>query len=669
MKKLFLFLMTAVTVILCSCESESATMSMRVFLQDSVSSRTLTPVSVSSDAVKYTVSGNGPGGKTFTVESSNSTLSIDGLAVGQWTIDAVGYNKSGKSVSTGHKTFTLDKDSNSVTVNLERVYGTGSLSVQFDWDGIITEPYLAFTLTGPGLDGEEKTKVFSPGSGKTQFTVELDDLESGCYLMKVILSNGNTEVAGTVEAVKIVNGEVTSGTVSMVLASDNSGESSEPSVVTPTGNVFSCRFEGTSDEVVSGEEISVFLVLDGTFDSSFDYVVRWYLDGNEIAEQQELALSGNSIKFKPASGVHILSAVIYSMQEDSVGSVVWKFTAKADSKPGAAQENSVVTSESAPDVALSSSSIVSALPDGKFLIVTPDAGVLQICTVVSGKMILLNTCGRVTEGFSWLGDTTAVNSIQSSRVFTVVDAGKNLNLLSINKTSNAVSRVVFLDQPVRVTEETPLHTKTYTDILLAKVTADEEETVSIITADRNSQNMFVIKSSPSSVIKFGLTYMGAYSDMTDFDRSGTAVGFVVDSTSSVGFSEFDGYILKETPVFPSFSKGKPFRVCMINSDNAIVFGTTGFSRFTRTYGLNWSEAESVDIPMQDVTVSSDGKYFYTIDYEGNVYSYSTIWGQIVNIGKIETKINLKSICLSGKDIAVMTEAGSLILYEVAQEEK
>ena len=83
-KSLSMFLIVALVALLVSCSENPGTTTMKLILSTSSdgTSRTLLPSdSTLLDVTKYTISGTGPNGKTFTLNTDNSSVEIEGLII------------------------------------------------------------------------------------------------------------------------------------------------------------------------------------------------------------------------------------------------------------------------------------------------------------------------------------------------------------------------------------------------------------------------------------------------------------------------------------------------------------------------------------------------------------------------------------------------------------
>ena len=204
----------AVLLLLAACSENPGTTTMRLVLstESCEGSRTLLPSdSTLLDVTRYTVSGTGPNGKTFTKSSDNSSVEIEGLTIGEWTVTAKGLNREGTELVSGTKTFRLTSTATPQTIVLDTLIGTGSFSFSLDWSLCdVASPAMEVYLTGPDMSSDEVPLEITMNTMTKTATVS-ETLSAGSYKVRVLLKDGSQLVAGLVEAVRISNGTSTSG--------------------------------------------------------------------------------------------------------------------------------------------------------------------------------------------------------------------------------------------------------------------------------------------------------------------------------------------------------------------------------------------------------------------------------------------------------------------------
>ena len=133
LKTMAVLILVVLTAVLASCSENPGTTTMKLILSTDAgsSSRTLVPADSSlMDVTKYTITGTGPNGKTFTKSTDSSSVSIEGLVIGSWTVQAKGLNREGTELVSGSATFTLTSSATPQTVVLNSLVGTGTFTLR-----------------------------------------------------------------------------------------------------------------------------------------------------------------------------------------------------------------------------------------------------------------------------------------------------------------------------------------------------------------------------------------------------------------------------------------------------------------------------------------------------------------------------------------------------------
>ena len=117
--------------VLASCEESQDYATLRVNLQKD---RSIVPEDYPLEITSYMVSGTGPSGASFSVETSRETVSLEGLVIGEWNLLAEGLNSRGDTLVTGETTHRLSATNGSTVIVLKDLVGEGSLSITLSWD-------------------------------------------------------------------------------------------------------------------------------------------------------------------------------------------------------------------------------------------------------------------------------------------------------------------------------------------------------------------------------------------------------------------------------------------------------------------------------------------------------------------------------------------------------
>ncbi|MGH0052887.1 MAG: hypothetical protein ACQ5SW_05820, partial [Sphaerochaetaceae bacterium] len=132
---LLLLLSLVLLTVGCKEETQVKTTNLKLLLASDQfpSERSLIPNPEKMVINDYHRSGTGPQGQTFSLDCLEHAVDIGNLTSGRWTIEAVGYNAEGTPLVTGTITTMLSKATNTATLHLTNLVGTGSLSTLVTW--------------------------------------------------------------------------------------------------------------------------------------------------------------------------------------------------------------------------------------------------------------------------------------------------------------------------------------------------------------------------------------------------------------------------------------------------------------------------------------------------------------------------------------------------------
>lgn len=296
-------LLLSLTMLFAGCTVASEHGQLVLTINTDSQSLTLEP-SLDTTIASYRVTGSGPGEGSFQRSGvTSSTLTIDALAIGTWQVQVEAFNADGTLIGYGSRTVDiLAGHTTLATITVSPLDGQGVLELTVSWEtGLLTDPTVAGTLQP--LGGAMFDLVFTPGTDSATYTNAT--LEAGYYYLTLELYEGSSKVWGTAEAVRILAGQVTTGSFRLTSSDLDPGDLSltiSPDMQDP----FLVVFQDQKSELVPGTDMTVTSELDP---AQSDPVYRWYLDGAPVDGE-----TGGSITMDGglAEGVYLLDLVVES---------------------------------------------------------------------------------------------------------------------------------------------------------------------------------------------------------------------------------------------------------------------------------------------------------------------------------------------------------------------
>lgn len=661
----FLFVLIVV-MLLVSCSENPGTTTMKLVLSTKVEegSRTLLPTdSTLIDVTKYTVSGVGPNGKTFTRNTDSSSVEIEGLTIGEWTVTAKGLNREGTELVSGSSTFKLTSTPTPQTIVLDTLVGTGSFSLVLDWSLCdVASPNMDVFLTGPEMDSDEVPLAVTLNTDAKTATVT-ESLSAGSYKVRAILWDGETQVAGLVEAVRISNGMTTSG--SHTFHFNELG----PTTLTYFNDATGTPLKGTLSAVGNPESY-----LDGlqyTFQFAFTeqnsidtngLSLEWYYDGNLEQVVDSLTTSGSSFAKVVGHGVHRVDAVVYNKRLGSTGSASFTFTVVPNGQSG---EMALLNESAAGAITnIDEDTIISPLPGNMFLITTPNSAKMYICNISSGALHVVKEYNATN--FAWVGNVKHVFSSEDSNYIIETDnkgGTENFSCLYYNSASKTLEDVSGMRHEGRVSNlGIP-----FTNFTAA---AFNEPKGAIYLSDAGNYGFdYLIKIENSNVRVSGTIRKksSTYYNVSDMDCSPNGANEVSCSSSAV---KFVSAVLAEnampaSPLESQASSSSVSKVRFVNNQTVVATNPYEFTSFKVVNGGSYTKYKTFGISVNDI--AQDGaNYFYVADNSRRIVSFSVSGYEISQLGSTTLENSISSICLSGKYLAVLTSANTVALFEVIE---
>jgi len=333
-------------------------------VQDPNASRILFPA-VNMNPASYHVVGTGPNGASFTQDTSQGTLQVDGLAFGAWTINVEAYSSDPILIGSGSAPATLtSNESTTVPVTVTPIVGFGSLDLTVNWTAakveiasvsaeLLTSTNVSFPLT-----------AFTLGNGTA--TSLTTSVPTGYYTLRVRLLDNGANVMGAVDVVRIVNGQTTDGTYNFsAIISPGSGAQvtltpamNNPLTVVLTG-------QGAENEVL----IQPKLVTASVPGYTSDVVYVWYLNGVAAGTGPTYTVTGL------ADGVYRLDVAVFASDGSRAGDASHAFSIS----------HIVLSGNNVPG-------IIPTLSGGGFIYIVNNGGDVTATQSGTGTIDIVNTC-------------------------------------------------------------------------------------------------------------------------------------------------------------------------------------------------------------------------------------------------------------------------------------
>ncbi|HKM07299.1 MAG TPA: hypothetical protein VJ869_09925 [Sphaerochaeta sp.] len=430
----FLVLMMIVVISFAGCKEEPGRSSLRLTMQGNEDqNRSILPNDTPLEVSRYAVTGEGPQNSTFEMQSTNPTMEVEGLLIGNWTITAVGQNKHGLNLVSGSSTCLLTSEPTNAVIELNSLMGMGTMQIAFTWDNTkISNPSIELWVT----DSEGvKTKVNPTTSNYINGSVFYNETyPAGSYLIQGRLYSGTTAVAGCAEVVRIVGGKTTDGTISLDL--DKYPEiPSSLTLINKVGTPIECSISGITTSVPALEELTASVIVPQS-ENNKDLGVLWFLDGEEISSSLDCT-------FTPSTGAHRLDLVAKGALLASSGSASISFKAIVSGTPGNPVLANTVT-DNTDGLKITGNTKIAFLPDGKILLASSIHNSLQICRIVRDSLEVIRTYTQA-EGFNTVKITDMLVDKNTSRVAIADNQGPGITLYQYNSGNASLTKLYSRD--------------------------------------------------------------------------------------------------------------------------------------------------------------------------------------------------------------------------------
>lgn len=653
--------------LLSSCMETKGRGNLQIILNQKVSAKTIKPDDRSSTVVKYNVKGVGPSGKTFSKDSSSKTIVVDGITMGTWTVTATGYNSDSAAIVSGSKTFDFNKSTKAVYIDLNSFAGTGTLQVEFDWDSEITNPVLKLCIEKEGFSVSE---TYSPGDKQNSYKYLKSGLEAGSYRLHADLYNGSTHILGTVEAVQIVNNKTSQSSISLISPTGTKNDSDTLYIIDRggypiTGHISLSGYSKLPTVMEAGKQQTFKLVLDSSRTATADLVCTWFLDGNQIG-------TGMEINAVPEVGNHIMNVLVSC--GNNTESIFYRFGAKVSAKKGSATLLNKIAKTSN-SVVLASDTLIGALPDNHFILITPSRSSMQVVSAVDNNLaVTANQTYNATDfRFTWLSQVTGVYSNPNMNFAALRTGTDGIKLIQFNPKTGKLDVALWNEEPLELSGFTSMPPAFLDDITTVAMLPSSESggTFFIFDSGERSKEMIGIETSGTDVQSLNTSVRD--DDMKSHicsDARGNLLG-VITANGALRYAKVqNGFTTSEWMTHEDDNMADINEMRFLNSRFA-AFRSPSKLFIYEYYAQQkyWVLRTTRDIASGSFDVSLDGAYIYIADNEGNLLTYRS--GLTDNFGKInsqKTESNLTFVVSNTNSVLGRDSDGNLYLFDIAQED-
>lgn len=276
--------------------------------------RSLNPPAGAMKIKEYIVSGTGPGESSFgPLTSADGELRLDGLLQGRWNLTAEAISETGAVLAKGTAIVFLSSVTNTATIILDRLPGTGTLTVTYNWDPVQVKEDVELELQLIDQSGNPTT-IALPALDRIRGAASVTQtLAAGSYTLHSRLKTQGVIVSGAVEAIRIVDSSISSGEIQLIIG--DRGNGFQITVVNDT--MLPLQGTVTCSPATPGPNTSVTLTFvpaalpTGTLPSEIR--ASWYCEGTLIQ-----GAAGFSYLCTPRPGVHRYDIVV---SHDKLGSI------------------------------------------------------------------------------------------------------------------------------------------------------------------------------------------------------------------------------------------------------------------------------------------------------------------------------------------------------------
>lgn len=595
--------------------------------------------------------------------------------MGVWTVSATGYNSESSSIVSGSKTFSFNNANSTVYIGLNSQSGTGSLQADIKWEKTISDPRLEIIIEH---DGTTEKEEYAPGSNSSSYKYIKNNLQAGSYTLIANIYNSDNHVTGLAEAVQIINNRTTSGTVELMGPEKASSKSTTLYLTETSGRSLAAHltasgFKSLPSTLEAGKEQVINLVLDSTLINSNTYQVYWYLDGTLAKKDKELTNS-NNLTITPSVGDHILCLIINDAHSETCASMYYRFTAKTNASEGSAAYVSTL-SQSQSKIVLASDSLIGALPNNHFLIVTPSRSSMQVVSIYNNAILLsANQTYNATDlRFPWLSQVSAIYSNPNMNFFALITGTNCIHIVRFDLSTEKIDIAIWNEEPLVLSDFVtmpPCFLDNISSIALIP-TSGYAGTFFVMDSGPRSEEILRITTSDSEVTKLGTSPKKVSTDKPTCAKGFNNLLAYTTSDGSINIAKLQSESLSSEWSSHTDTQLQNTKDFFFLNQQFVVFETATKLIIYEYYSQQkmWVQVKSIDAKSTALTTSQNGAYIYFTDNELNLFSYKS--GLSDNFGKIFTQkltSNLVKLVSNNSHIVGLDASGNLYIFEIVQED-
>lgn len=345
-----------ILVLLCSCtlerRDEEIIEAKKIDLDievTSLSEKILSPDGnlASTKIVKYKLRGIGPDGEIFNWRTTqDGKFKIVGVSQGDWKLYADGYSENDTKIATGTTAVTFTENNTKATITLNKLYGSGTAKINVTWDTTMVSDKAFVELRIKKTGGTYVNKVFKTLNKGNALYEEV--LPAGSYVVNALLYEDNTKnrlIAGTADAMRIVDNKITNGTLSLTIGniSTDYNLNIDDQTMAPIEGTLSVQTREPdidSKSIVNANfklSANTQTILTNLGVSENDINIEWFIDGILAADENTSDNKFNGT-FTTNAGNRKISALLTSDKFGSTGNcditVYLSPSARITLKPG-----------------------------------------------------------------------------------------------------------------------------------------------------------------------------------------------------------------------------------------------------------------------------------------------------------------------------------------------